>query len=185
MSIEKVMKARRSVSLFEDKLVDVDQLKAMLETAKWVPNHKLTEPWRFTIITGETKHALADLAGTFMGRGKASEDQKRAYDKAFQTFSQVPVYIMVTMTEHHDLKVRQEDYASTSALIHNLSLLLWEAGIGMIWKTGPLTDTEAFRELIQIQKGEKFVGMLQIGYPKVVPKARPRQSLEEKITELN
>lgn len=185
MSIEKLITERRSIALFEDKPVQLEELKEMLEVAKWVPNHKMTEPWRFTIISGETKKELAKLAGEFMSRGKAQEEKKRAYDKAFQTFDHVPIFLMVTMEEHHDLKVRQEDYASTSILIHNLSLLAWERGLGLIWKTGPLTETEAFRELIQIRKGEKFIGMIQLGYPKIVPKARPRQDLKSKITELN
>ncbi|GEN57556.1 putative NAD(P)H nitroreductase YfhC [Halolactibacillus alkaliphilus] len=185
MDIETLIKERRSVSLFEDKPVSIDEVKAMLKTSAWVPNHKMTQPWRFTIITGETKAQLAHMAGEFMSRGKTGEEKDRAYNKAHAAFSQVPMHVMVFMEESHDLKRRQEDYASTSLIIHNLSLIGWEKGIGMIWKTGPLTDTEPFRQLIGIQPGEKFVGMIQLGYPKKVPRAMPRIDLDERITELN
>lgn len=185
MDIETLIKERRSVSLFEDKPVSIDLVKEMLKTSVWVPNHKMTQPWRFTIITGETKEQLANLAGDFMARGKTGEDKDRAFNKAYGTFSQVPVYVMVFMNESHELKRRQEDYASTSLIIHNLSLIGWEKGLGMIWKTGPLTDTEAFRELIGVKPGEKFVGMIQLGYPKKVPRPVPRIDLDTRITELN
>ena len=185
MNIEQLITERRSVMLFEDKPVAVDEVKAMLKTAAFVPNHKMTQPWRFTIITGETKNKLAELAGTFMATGKTGEDKTRAYEKASQTFQQVPLYIMVFMDESHLLKRREEDYASTSLIIHNLSLIGWERGLGLIWKTGPLTETKPFRELIGIKPGEKFVGMIQLGYPKKIPKALPRIDLESRIDHLN
>ncbi|SDB82114.1 Nitroreductase [Pelagirhabdus alkalitolerans] len=184
MEIEKLIKERRSVSLFEERDVDIDELKKMIETAVWVPNHKNTQPWRFVIITGDTKERLAQLAGEFKSRGMAGDAKDRAYQAGYQMFAQVPVYVMVMMDENHVLKRRQEDYASTSLVIHNLSLIGWEKGLGMIWKTGPLTEEKAFRELIQIEKGEKFVGMIQIGYPKKVPKPLPRVDINKQITEL-
>lgn len=171
--------------MFEDREVEPKEVKELLKTAIWVPNHKMTQPWRFVIITGETKEQLAQLAGDYMGKGKQGEERDSAVQKAYQTFKQVPVFLMVLMEENHILKLNQEDYAATSLIIHNLSLLAWEKGLGMVWKTGPLTDDPAFRELIGINKGEKFVGMVQIGYPKKVPKARPRIDVEERITELN
>ncbi|MBM7540902.1 nitroreductase family protein [Amphibacillus cookii] len=185
MQIEQLIKERRSISRFDQRPVDLEEIKQLLKTAAWVPNHKMTQPWRFVFITGDTKQKLADLAGSYMSKGKAGEEKATAYQKAYETFEHVPVFLMVIMEESHLLKVRQEDYASTSLIIHNLSLLCWEKGIGMIWKTGPLTDDVHFRELIGVKQGEKFVGMLQLGYPQKVPKARPRIDLTERITELN
>ncbi|WP_017471127.1 nitroreductase family protein [Amphibacillus jilinensis] len=185
MLIEQLIKERRSIARFGERPVDVEEVKQLLNTAIWVPNHKMTQPWRFVFITGETKQQLAELAGSFMSKGKVGEEKAAAYQKAYQTFEHVPVFLMVIMEESHLLKTRQEDYASTSLIIHNLSLLCWEKGIGMIWKTGPLTDDVRFRELVGVKQGEKFVGMLQLGYPEKVPKARPRADLTDRITELN
>lgn len=184
MNLEQLIQERRSVSLFDDRSVDLSEVKALLKTAAWVPNHKMTQPWRFVLVTGETKDQLAQLAGRFNSRGKTGEEKDTAYTKGYQNFKQVPVFLMVLMHETHLLKLRQEDYMSTGLIIHNLSLLCWEKGIGMIWKTGPLTDEAEFRDLIGATPGEKFVGMIQLGYPKKIPKARPRIDLEERITEL-
>src|SRR5262245_36181089 len=41
--------------------VDDNIVKQMLENANWAPTHKLTEPWRFTVFTGEGLKKL----GTF------------------------------------------------------------------------------------------------------------------------
>ncbi len=34
-------------------------MKDLLSIAVWVPNHKMTEPWRFVFITGESKKKIS------------------------------------------------------------------------------------------------------------------------------
>ena len=49
-----VMKAilnRRDARDFIDKQIPAAAIKKLLYAAIWAPNHKLTEPWKFTVIT--------------------------------------------------------------------------------------------------------------------------------------
>ncbi|MEW9670934.1 nitroreductase family protein [Ammoniphilus sp. 3BR4] len=92
--------------------------------------------------------------------------------------------MIVVMKEHTNLVVREEDYASTSCVIHNFSLLAWEQGIGLVWETYPLIHDPNFREALGIQPGEKVVGSLHLGYPARVPQAKPRIPASELITEI-
>lgn len=185
MNLDEIIKGRRSIQLYENKEVDVALLKELLETAIWVPNHKMTQPWRFVIVHGKGKEKIAELNKRLSAKGTTEEEKKRSGEKAYQKMIDVPMYLMVLMEESPDLKLRQEDYAATSCLIQNFSLLAWEQGIGMIWKTGPMTTTEAFRSIIGAQNGEKVVGMLQIGYPAKVAKPRPRVDIQNRIEEIN
>jgi len=42
--------------------VSKTEIKQMLEAAKWAPTHKLTEPWRFSVIMNqENKQELINL----------------------------------------------------------------------------------------------------------------------------
>lgn len=88
----------------------------------------------------------------------------------------------VIMKEDPNLVVREEDYASTSCIIHNLSLLAWERGIGMVWETYGWLHHPVFRETMGILPGEKVLGNLHIGYPAQIPKAQPRILAAERIT---
>src|SRR5258708_38547853 len=38
---------------YPGKRVDDDTIQQMLENANWAPTHRLTEPWRFVVFSGE------------------------------------------------------------------------------------------------------------------------------------
>ena len=50
MSIEEVIKTRRTVHIYEPSELDETLLDAFLEAGHFAPNHKLTWPWRFTVV---------------------------------------------------------------------------------------------------------------------------------------
>lgn len=185
MELSQVIKERRSVQLYEDRPVSIEELKQLLETAVWAPNHKMTQPWRFIFVSGDSREKLAEINRDISKVGSDPEQRKASGEKAYQKIMSVPVFLMVVTDENPNLKLREEDYAATSTVIQNFSLLAWEKGIGMIWKSGKLITEPAFREAIGVKPGEKVMAMLQIGYPAKVPKARPRADISEKITEMN
>ncbi|MCT2538177.1 nitroreductase [Aquibacillus koreensis] len=185
MNLSQLIKERRSIQLYEDRPVSVDLMKELLETAIWVPNHKMTEPWRFVFVSGETKKQIAEINRIVGAKGNTIEEKQRSGEIAFNKINNPPLLLMVLMEENPDQKLREEDYAATSCVIQNLSLLAWEKEIGMIWKTGAITFHPEFRKIIGAKPGEKVVGMLQMGYPAKVPKERPRVDAHERITELN
>jgi nitroreductase len=147
----------------------------MLDTAVWVPNHRLTQPWRFILTYGEGLKKIADAVRKIKENKeedplKKQEIGQKFYDKIMS----VPMILTVVMRENPNEVVREEDYASTSCVIHNFGLLAWEKGIGMVWKTPGWLHDPIFREAMEIQPKEKVVGNLHIGYPAQIPPARSR-----------
>ena len=77
-----IIKKRRSIFpvQYSDTPIATADIEKVLEAAKWAPNHKKTEPWRFKVIQGEAKTRL----GLFMSKkykesrpkAKNDEDQK-------------------------------------------------------------------------------------------------------------
>jgi len=59
--IDQLIRKRRSVfpKDYTGEKVSDEIINQMLENANWAPNHKLTEPWRFVVFTGDGLKQLA------------------------------------------------------------------------------------------------------------------------------
>ncbi|MBW7459740.1 nitroreductase [Paenibacillus sepulcri] len=180
MELAQLLRQRRSVHSFEDRPVSPEQVTQWLEAAVWVPNYHMTQPWRFILTYGEGRRKIASALRQLKEAGseKNSDIGQRFYDKIMA----IPMILTVLMKEDPRLTVREEDYASTCCIIHNLSLLAWEQGIGMVWETYGWLHDDLFREAVGIRPGEKAVGNLHIGYPGKIPAARPRIPASQLIT---
>ncbi|MFB5266552.1 nitroreductase [Paenibacillus enshidis] len=167
-----VIQERRTVKKFKTDPVPVETITRLLDVAAWAPNHKLREPWRFLLFTGEGRQKLADAVAADLG-----EDNKFA-----STLLHNPVSLIVVMKEDPRQAIWDEDFAAVSALIQNFMLAAWSEGIGTFWMTKPFFYSPVFREQLGIKPGEKIVGLVYAGYPEVVPKAQQRTSAAEKLT---
>lgn len=176
--VEKSIMSRRSIKKFKTDPVDIDEVIELLNVAKWAPNHKLTQPWRFQIYAeaGKERFVEAFLAsqkrdGTLPDKAK----NKAAY------FRDIPLHLVVIMPEDSRKKRWDEDYAAISAMVQNFQLAAWERGIGMIWRTNDWTHDSVFKEAIDVTPDEKIVGTLMIGYPAHIPKAEERTDIRESL----
>lgn len=186
LGLAQVIKERRSVHSFEDREVPIDLVMELLDTAVWVPNYHMTQPWRFIISCGEGKRTMAEAVRTMKEQREPDPDKKKEVgERFFNKIMSLPMIITVVMKESTNLITREEDYASTSCVIHNFSLLAWEQGIGLVWETYPWLLESVFREAMGIQPGEKVLGNLHVGYPKMIPAAKPRIPAAERITLFN
>ncbi|HEX6890832.1 MAG TPA: nitroreductase family protein, partial [Chryseolinea sp.] len=63
--IDKVIESRRSVyqQQYNGERVDDAIVRKILSNANWAPTHKLTEPWRFVVFTGDGLKKLASFQG--------------------------------------------------------------------------------------------------------------------------
>lgn len=181
MELAQLMKERRSVHQFEDRPVSLELVTELLDAAVWVPNHKLTQPWRFVVVHGEGRRKLADVARA----GAEKRDPANAQElgqKFYNRFMSVPMFVAVVMNENTHPVVWEEDYAATSCIIHNFSLLAWEQGLGLVWETYPLLHNPEFRAALGVGPGEKIIGSLHLGYPAKIPPAQPRVPAAERLT---
>ncbi len=75
-----------------------------------------------------------------------------------------PLLLAVVASYRKSDKVpRWEQEAVASGVAHTLSLLLDEAGWGVIWRTGGLTRTKAVAEAHGLKKNEELLGWLYVG----------------------
>lgn len=173
MSVLDTIRNRRSIYDFKTEPVPPEVIARVLETAVWAPNHKLTEPWRFQVVTGKTKESLAGIYGKIQREKTKSDDPailRKATEKGYAKITSKPVIIGIVCKKDEDAFRAREDYAATCCAIHNIALAAWEEGIGMQWSTGGLIRDPDTLELLNIDaRVEEIVGFLYTGYPAQVP----------------
>jgi nitroreductase len=175
-----VLRGRRSIDLFAPDTVAVDTLKAAIEVARWAPNHRLTEPWRFYLLGKVAMRAAIDLAVELevAKKGERAGPIRRARLEA------VPGMFVLTSLRSADTLTEHENYAACCCAAQNLMLYLWRQGIGVKWTTGAITREQGFYDLLGIgASSETVVGFFWYGIPKVIP-TQKRRPVEEIVTEL-
>lgn len=180
MSLREIITGRRSVSQFQPTPVPESQLADLLDAAVYAPNHRLTQPWRFIIVTGEARGDLAEARRALA----LADGRDEAYaDKVRRTFNAVPAFVFVIQDQADDAHLREEDYAACCCLTQNLLLLAWEQGVGSVWKTFP--DDPILRDFLGLAGRERVVAMLFMGYPAQVPAAPTRRPASAAISYLS
>lgn len=169
------IRSRRSIDLFEPQPPDPGRLLEAIELARWAPNHRLTEPWKFYLIGERTRREVIDFAADLELRNKG----EKAAEARRRRLEGVPASFVVTCARSDDTLKQQEDYAATCCAVQNLTLYLWQCGIGVKWTTGAMTRERGFLDIVGIDPdSELLVGFFWYGKPKVVP-VQKRREVEE------
>lgn len=181
MTTQDTILQRRTISSFKpDSVPPREIVDNALEAARWAPNHRFTEPWRFYLLGPETAKAIVDI-NTELVRAKSGDDVAAAKQ---QKWSSVPGWLAVTCVKNDDPLIAQEDYAACACAIQNIQLSLWEQGVGVKWTTGAVTRDPRFYDTLWIDPAqETVVGLLWYGYPAEVPVSR-RKPVSELLIEL-
>jgi nitroreductase len=176
-----VLRGRRSINLFEPDPVGIEVLMEAIEVARWAPNHRLTEPWRFYVIGEKTKRAIAESAADFEAETKG----ERVGAARLKRLAAIPAYFVVTARRGDDPLLDREDYAATCCAVQNLMLYLWQRGVGVKWTTGAITREQRFYDLLGIDRNaETVVGFFWYGRAKVVPE-QSRKDVAEIVVKLD
>jgi nitroreductase len=159
---------RTSVRRYRPDAVPRETIELLLDCAVRAPNHKLTEPWRFAVLTGDAKARLGDIrAGHRLNRydDPASAEARAAAEKQRRETLETPVVIVVMSRMHDDEIIREEDYAAVMMATANLMTAALSLGLGTYLKTGGVMRDPALAELIGLPEGYRVVGVVSLGYP--------------------
>jgi nitroreductase len=166
-AIEAIL-TRTSVRRFRDQPVDRDVVLRLLESAVRAPNHKLTEPWRFVVLTGRARDQFAEIrAGHRLKRfpDPATAEAQAASQKVLQESRQIPVQVIVSMVVSADERTREEDYAATMMAVQNFLVAAQALGLGSYLRTGALMRDPSLLSLAGIPDDQRVVGIISLGYP--------------------
>jgi nitroreductase len=152
-----------------------------LESARWAPNHHLTEPWRFYLLDPARIARLGELWADVQAR-KGAKPEKVARKR--QEWGESKGVLILTCTSAPDASEvdRKEDYAACCCAAQNLMLHLWAEGLGSKWSTGAVWEHEAFWPLLGHSSAPdhtEVVGVFFYGVPERVPEGRRKKGLDE------
>ena len=177
IGIYEALFSRRSPGGFTDDPVNADALTRMLNAAIWAPNHRLTEPWRFFVITHDSrrKQEIADLAAATAWEQSTNpnpEQKQRAADTSRQRILEAPALIYAYCIAGRNEEETRENYAAVSCALQNLSLAALAEGFGVQWSTGNVAKHPKLAETLGADQEWSLVAALFVGIPSKTPTSR-------------
>jgi nitroreductase len=162
----KAIKQRRSVRAYTREDVSEEEVKKLIEAARWAPSAGNIQPWRFVIVRdAEVKRKLAEAALN-------------------QTFiEEAPVVIVVCTDEARS----SQGYGNRGATLYciqdtavatqNILLAAHALGLGTCW-VGAFRE-ELVKKTLNAPMNMRPVAIIPVGHAAERPRAPSRRSLEE------
>ncbi|WP_136808776.1 nitroreductase family protein [Desulfosediminicola flagellatus] len=187
---------RRSIRQFQDKPVDDETIKLILDAANQAPSAHNQQSWQFIVVRGEKKQELAQLVSS-----KAAAFPKPSaaiLRMAARSLANAPVVIAVKNTGSlisHGSELfqiekersfdffRTMEIQSSAAAVQNLLLAASSLGLGSVWLGILYLIKNDVLEFLGEEKGE-FMAVIPIGYPKKESGGPKKVSLEYVLKEL-
>jgi nitroreductase len=173
---------RTSVRRFRPDPVPREVVERLLDCAVRAPNHKLTEPWRFAVLTGPARDHYADIRARHRLKrytDPLSPEAKAGADKVRRESLDTPVYIIVMAANNPDEITREEDYAATMMAVANLMIAAQSLGLGTYLKSGGVMRDPELISLARVPQDHRIVGLVSLGYPAEKDPPRRRKPAAE------
>ncbi|WP_028919903.1 nitroreductase family protein [Pseudoxanthomonas suwonensis] len=180
-----LLDARRSVPSLElgEPGPDDATLLRMLQSAVRVPDHGKLVPFRFLRIAGDARHALGEfLAARALQRNPDAPPALVAKDRS--RFSHAPVIVAVVARIQAGHKVPEQEQLLTAGCACFALLQAAQAlGFGAQWLTAWMAYDAEVAKALGLGEGERIVGFVHIGTPRVDVPERDRPNPRALLTD--
>lgn len=152
------MRRRRSQPSVNDEAPTKRELLPLIEAAASVADHASLHPWRIIALRGEARKRLGGAIAEALGL------EGGAAAKMAQKPLRAPLLLAVVVSPTKSHKVPDwEQETVASGVAHALSLVLDEAGWGVMWRTGLYTRSDAVHRMHGLGADERLLGWLYVG----------------------
>lgn len=179
--------ARRRRSVFPDqfeagKPVDDAVIREIMINASWAPNHGRTEPWQFTVFSGNGLVKFADLQSQLYKASSGENFKEATYHKMQQNPLKASHIIAIGMKRSTLKNIPEiEDIEAAACAVQNIYLSVTAYGLGGYWTTGGITYLEEAKAYFNLGAEDKLLGFFYIGHVAVPSTGGKRQPIDEKI----
>lgn len=177
MEFEALVKARRSIRRFENRKVEAEKIAKLIEMARLCQSAKNRQPWRFLVLEGAEKDAVADLM--FSLRRKNHEELtgfKNTSANSALIIKNASVVILVF--KEKDDEWLTGDLLSIGAAVEHICLEAVNQGLGSVW----IRDVAYTKFEIAQLTGHmdlELISAVAVGYAAEAPLPRPRKTTKE------
>ncbi|GAL76063.1 nitroreductase family protein [Nonlabens ulvanivorans] len=185
--IDQIIKTRRSVfpAQYTGEIIPREDILKILDSARWAPNHRKTEPWRYQILTGKALERL----GNFMATSYAQTEgyKKFKLKKLQENPTKASAVILIFM--HRDINEsvpEWEEIAAVSMSVQNMWLTSHDMKYGAYWSSPKPFANIKNLEGIHVADNEQFLGFFYLGtYPYEEQELPERKSIKEMASFIN
>ncbi|MCK9613919.1 MAG: nitroreductase [Candidatus Omnitrophica bacterium] len=146
MSVLDLIKSRRSIRKFKKVNIPSKIIEKILEAGRWAPSGLNNQPWRFMVLEGESKDALAKFTHySYIIKGA---------DKI----------ILVFLDKNSSYNL-EKDLMALGACIQNMLLCIHSLKLGACWLGEILNKRKDIHKLFNLPKNLQLESVIAIGKP--------------------
>ncbi|EMI45683.1 nitroreductase [Rhodopirellula sp. SWK7] len=183
--ISQLIRDRRTIKpkFYSDQPVDEAIVNELLENANWAPTHGMTEPWRFTVFTGEARTKLRDFMGeTYRSLTTEETFKQNKYDGMQESVMHAPVVIAIGMKRQDSGKISLlDELLAVGCAVQNMHLTATSHGLGGFWSTNIVATSDAMRDYIGLASGDQALGLFYVGHPACDWPEGTRGAVDDKV----
>jgi nitroreductase len=163
VDVETAIRSRRTHKQFGREPVDEAVVRDLLDLARFAPNHKLTQPWRFRLLGRETRRRLDEAVG----------------EREAMKLGRAPTLVLATALLSGDAHTDEEDLHATACAVYAVLLGATARGLASYWRTPAAFSDPVVRDLFGLEPSEQVVGLIHLGPAVSEPPSKERSTLDE------
>src|SRR5262249_25798918 len=170
--------ARRSIGRVTEEPVAQEAVAELLAAAMRAPNHNITEPWRFVVLTGDARRAAGRAHAAAVARERP-DTAPEALERETARLERAPVVVAcVCRPTADDPVVAREGRDAVAAAVENIMPAADARGLGAMWRTGAMVDEPEVREHLGLGPADAIVAFVYLGRPAAALEPTPRGAPE-------
>lgn len=157
-ALQDAIKRRRSYPRVTADAPTTEELLPLIASAATAADHAALRPWRVIELRGDARVRLGEAF--IEASGLAGTDAERLAAKPVRA----SLLLAVVASRKDSFKVHDwEQDAAAAGIAHLLTLLLDDAGWGVMWRSGGHTRSAEVRRMHKLADNEDLLGWLYIG----------------------
>jgi nitroreductase len=160
MDVATAIRTRRTHKQYGPDPVDDATLADLLDLARYAPNHKLTQPWRFRVLGPRALARLKDAGG---------ENEAAKLERA-------PTLVLATAKLSGDQVQDDEDLLATGCAVYAVLLAAHARGLASYWRTPAILREPEGRAALGLPDDEHVVSLIHLGPRVADPPGKERDA---------
>jgi nitroreductase len=183
-----VIENRRSLGLARLKpdAIDKSIIDKMLEAANWAPSNGDTEPWRFTVFTGDARLKLGDAFAEAYEIDADGDVNPKTLEGYRDRGTSAPLWISIGMTpkfvDGDYITSEDEEIMAVACAVQNMHLVATAAGMVGMWHSKGVSCHPHLAKFLGLESPSLLLGFFWCGYPAVDWPAGERGPVSDKVT---
>jgi nitroreductase len=160
---DSAIRGRRTHKQYGSEPVPEAVVRELVDLARWAPNHKLTNPWRFRLLGPATRARIDELVP----------------DAEVIKLRRAPTLVLVTAVRSEDPVLAEEDMLAAAAATYALLLAATDRGLASYWRTPSCFREPEVRAALGVGEDEVVVALVHLGPPVTDPPAKERAPVDD------